>query len=81
MLERVGQISNLKLQVAFVLAPAVVLDGRKKPSLKYVADFVYQRGGSTVIEDSKSPHLRKHPVYRNKKHLMSSVLGLEISEV
>lgn len=81
MLQRVGVISDLRLQVPFELQPAVVLDGRKKPALRYFADFVYQQDGRQVIEDAKSPHLRKHPVYRNKKHLMMSVLGLAIVEV
>ncbi|WP_218043407.1 DUF1064 domain-containing protein [Oryzomonas rubra] len=80
-LERAGVISELKLQVWFVLAPAVVLDGRKKPELRYRADFTYRQDGRLVIEDSKSPHLRKNPTYRSKKHLMATVLGLEIHEV
>jgi len=80
MLERVGQIKNLELQVPFVLVPSVVLNGRKKPDLKYVCDFQYVRDGVVVVEDAKSPHLRKHPVYRGKKHLMMSVFGIEILE-
>jgi hypothetical protein len=81
MLQRAGVISDLKLQVPFELQPVVVLDGRRKKAMNYVADFVYQQNGQQVIEDSKSPHLRKHPVYRQKKHLMMSVLGLAIREV
>lgn len=80
-MERAGVISGLKLQVAFVLQDSVVLDGRKKPALRYVADFVYLQDSVRVIEDAKSPHLRKHPTYRAKKHLMASVLGLSIREV
>lgn len=81
MLQRAGVISGLKHQVSFVLQPAVVLDGRRKPEMRYIADFVYCQDGMEVIEDSKSPHLRKHPIYRNKKHLMKSVLGLDIIEM
>ena len=81
MLERAGVISDLRLQVPFELQPAVVLDGRKKSALRYIADFTYWQDGVQRIEDSKSPHLRKHPVFRMKKHLMLSVLGLEIQEV
>ena len=76
MLERSGVITDVKTQVSFVLAPAVVLDGRRKPELRYRADFVYRENGKQVIVDAKSPHLRKNPVYRNKKHLMATVLGL-----
>jgi hypothetical protein len=81
MLQRVGVISGLRLQVPFVLQPAVLLDGKKKRELKYLADFVYLQDGREIVEDSKSPHLRKHPVFRLKKHLMQSVLGLAITEV
>jgi hypothetical protein len=81
MLQRAGMISDLKLQVPFVLQPAVVLDGRKKPALRYFADFTYLERGRLVIEDAKSPHLRKHPVYRLKKHLLKTTFGLDISEV
>jgi hypothetical protein len=81
MLLRAGMISDLKLQVPFVLQPAVVLDGRKKPALRYFADFTYLENGVFVVCDAKSPHLRKNSVYRAKKHLMKSVLDLDILEV
>lgn len=81
MLERVGAITDLKLQPVFVLAPAVVLNGRKKSELRYRADFSYIEKGQYVIVDAKSPHLRKHPVYRAKKHLLATVLGLYVLEV
>lgn len=77
-----GAITDLRRQVPYVLQLAVVLDGRKKPCLKYVADFVYKRcDGVEIIEDTKSPYLRKHQTYRLKKHLMASVLGLSIVEI
>src|SRR5271157_4200451 len=41
LLELAGKISSLTLQKTFELAPAVYLHGRKKPALRYVADFVY----------------------------------------
>lgn len=49
--------------------------------MKYVADFVYQANGQTVVEDVKSAATRKLAVYRLKKHLMMSVHGLEVVEV
>jgi hypothetical protein len=58
----------------------VVLDGKTKPAVRYIADFVYIRDGRQVVEDAKSPHLRKDPVYRLKKHLMKSVHGIDIVE-
>jgi hypothetical protein len=79
-LERAGRIKDLQLQPVFVLAPAVVLDGRKKPALRYVADFSYVDLATCkrVIEDVKG---MATPVYRIKRHLMKTVLGLEVKEV
>ena len=77
-----GQIKDLRMQVAFVLAAAVELDGRKRPALKYVADFVYDDVTSSntirVVEDSKGFRTAD---YRIKRHLMMSVHGIEVKEV
>lgn len=85
LLEKAGEISNLKLQVPYKLVESVYLDGRKKPPIRYVADFVYwistDKDYFTVVEDAKSPHLRKNQAYRMKKHLMKAVHGFEITEV
>ncbi|OJA82927.1 hypothetical protein BGV71_14245 [Burkholderia ubonensis] len=72
-----GEISNLERQVVFVLADPVVIDGRKRPALRYIADFVYERDGATVIEDVKG---RITEGYRIKRHLMAS-RGLMITEI
>jgi hypothetical protein len=78
LMQKAGIISNLELQVPFILAPSCVLDGRKKPPLKYIADFVYDENGCAVICDVKG---KITPLYRVKKHLMKTVLGLEINEI
>jgi hypothetical protein len=72
-----GEISDLELQVPFILAEPVVIAGRKRPALRYVADFVYEQGGETVIEDVKG---RVTEGYRIKRHLMAA-RGLVIKEV
>ncbi|SPB16506.1 gp72 [Caballeronia novacaledonica] len=72
-----GEISDLQLQVPFVLAEPVVIAGRKRPALRYVADFVYEQGGAQVIEDVKG---RVTEGYRIKRHLMAA-RGLTIVEV
>lgn len=72
-----GEISELELQVPFVLAEPVVIAGRKRPALRYVADFVYERDGRTVIEDVKG---RVTEGYRIKRHLMAA-RGLNIVEI
>lgn len=78
-----GLIEGLKTQVAFVLAEAVKFEDepRKKPAIRYVADFTYLLDNVLVVEDVKSAMTRKLPTYRIKKHLMKSVHGLEIKEV
>lgn len=72
-----GEISNLELQVPFVLAEPVVVGGRKRPALRYVADFVYDRNGEQVIEDVKG---RITEGYRIKRHPMAA-RGLTIVEI
>ena len=81
LLQRAGQIQDLQMQVVFVLVESVVLDGKKKPDMRYIADFVYVQGGLKIIEDVKSLATRKLAAYRQKKHLMMSVHGIEIQEV
>ena len=83
LLERVGEIQDLQTQYSFVLADSVKFESepRRKPAVKYVADFVYQENGQMVVEDVKSEMTRKLAVYRLKKHLMKSVHGIEIKEI
>ncbi|AGW94618.1 hypothetical protein N234_31715 [Ralstonia pickettii DTP0602] len=77
-LQRAGQISQLERQVVFILAPAVFIGGRKRPPLRYVADFTYVEQGATVktIEDVKG---KVTEGYRIKRHLMAA-LGFEVKE-
>ncbi len=70
-------ISDLKLQVPFELAPSVIVAGRKKPALRFVADFVYHENGKQVVEDVKGVLT---DVYKIKRHLMKSIHNIEIYE-
>lgn len=81
LMQRAGQIQDLQLQVVFVLVESVVLDGRKKPAMRYIADFTYVQGGLKIVEDVKSCATRRLPAYRQKKHLLKVVHGLDIQEV
>lgn len=78
-------ISNLQRQVVFELAPATNLHGEKrmKSALRYVCDFQYFDNTllKTVVEDVKSPSTRKTALYRAKKHLMKTQLGLDVIEI
>ena len=79
-LAKSGQITQLRRQVVFELAPAVRLKGRKKPALRYVADFVWVDAatGEQVVEDVKGAVT---DVWRIKQHLMMSVHGIEVKEI
>lgn len=78
MLEAAGRISNLTLQPSFELAPAVTIQGKKKRALTYRADFQYTEKGKIVVVDVKG---MKTDVYILKRHLMKSVLGIDILEI
>lgn len=68
-LEAAGIISELRLQVPFVICPRI--EGVKgSRARKYVADFTYKEGGRAIIEDVKSAITRKNPVYTLKKQLV-----------
>lgn len=68
LLQRAGVIKNLQRQVKYVLIPAQyesyerygkngqrLKDGRKliERECAYIADFVYEEDGKTVVEDTK----------------------------
>lgn len=74
LLERIGQISDLKRQVRYPL----VVNGVH--IAVYVADFVYTRDDNLIVEDVKSPATKKIPTYRMKKSLMFALFGIDILE-
>lgn len=76
-LERAGYICGLERQPVYVLAPAVMIGGRKKPALRYKADFRYwdHEAERMIIEDVKGVVT---PLFRVKQHLMATVHGIEV---
>ena len=84
LLQRAGEIRDLRVQVRYELAPAVRYEGAKRltPALCYWADAVYfdVRKGCEIIEDTKSEGTKDVRVYLMKKHLMKALLGLDIFE-
>jgi len=52
LLEKVGEISDLRRQVKFPLC-TIDENGLRKTVAHYIADFVYTREGAQVIEDYK----------------------------
>ena len=75
---RLGEISDLRRQVVFELAPAVVIQGRKRQPLRYIADMTYTEDGKQVVADVKGAIT---DAFRIKRHLMMSVHGIEIREI
>ncbi len=68
MLQRGGQIQNLRRQVKFEIVPKK--NGVKRTRF-YIADFVYERpDGKKVIEDVKSKITKQNPVYTLKRDLV-----------
>lgn len=77
LLERGKVISDLQLQVPFVLAPSVIVAGRKRPPLRYIADFTYFEAGKFVVEDVKGTLTN---LYKAKRHLLKCVHNIDILE-
>jgi hypothetical protein len=76
LLERAGQIVDLRVQ------PEFELDVKGVRVCKYRADFAYrEHGGSTVVEDVKSPITAKNPTYRIKSKLLYAIYGIQVREV
>lgn len=79
LMQRAGVISDLKMQVPFELIPAQRIDGKVvERAVNYIADFVYQEKGQTVVEDTKG---FKTKDYILKRKLMLWVHGIRIREV
>lgn len=79
-----GEIYGLEHHTKFELAPKTKVDGEKraKPAIRYFADFTYYNPvGDYIVEDVKSVATRKLASYRTKKHLMKTVLNIDVREV
>lgn len=89
LLQQAGEISDLRLQVKYTLIPAQrepdtigKRGGIKKGKLierecSYIADFVYQENGKTVVEDTKGVRTKEYII---KRKLMLWVHGIRIKE-
>lgn len=80
LMQRAGLISTLREQVKYVLIPTQRDSNGKllERECAYVADFVYDRNGVTVVEDTKG---FRTPEYRIKRKLMLQVHGIVIVEI
>ncbi len=88
LMEKAGQISNLRRQVEYPLLPTqretVIRKGVPKPGkviekgVVYTADFVYEENGETIVEDSKGVKARD---YILRRKMMLYFHGIRIREV
>lgn len=96
LLERAGEISDLRLQVKYVLIPAQrepdtvgakggVKKGRViEREVAYYADFVYRIAGTSdeVVEDVKGYRDgQAYALFKIKRKLMLYVYGIQVKEV
>lgn len=84
-----GLISDLELQKRYLLIPEIRLPDSVGPrggkirgkvlerAVYYVADFVYQQDGKTVVEDCKG---MRTDVYKIKRRLMQENYNITIKE-
>ena len=79
LLERAGQISDLKRQVKYELIPSQRVNGKVvERACTYVADFVYTENGKTIVEDTKGFRTKDYII---KRKLMLYVRGIQLQEV
>lgn len=94
LLEKAGQIENLRCQVKFQLLPSYIetyprysektgkrlKDGTRtiEKECSYIADFVYIENGETVVEDTKGFRTTEYII---KRKLMLWVHHIKIKEV
>ena len=77
--EQDGNISQLKLQVPFILQDKFKINGRTVREIKYLADFTFTNSeGQLEVWDAKG---YKTDVYSLKKKLFEYRYGVEIQEV
>lgn len=96
LLQRAGVISDLQRQVSFELIPAqyeeietTTKSGKKKTEKKlverkttYIADFVFNKDGKIVVEDTKGyKNGTSYAVFTIKRKLMYLKYGIKVREV
>ena len=78
LLQRAGEISDLRLQVPFELVPKQKDSrGRVIREIRYIADFFYMEKGKCIVEDAKGFKTKE---YELKKKLMKYFHNIEIKE-
>lgn len=85
LLERAGEIFDLRCQVPYELVPRQTrADGKREQPVRYIADFVYRQGRELVVEDVKGyadPKNAAYKLFTVKRKLMLQVYGITVKEV
>lgn len=79
-LQKAGEITELKHHVSFDLLPAQLVDGRKENPVRYEADFTYMKGGKLIVEDVKSGPTKTRE-YTIKRKLLLFFHKIAVTEV
>ena len=80
MLQKAGEIADLKHHVPFDLLPAQEINGRKERAVRYEADFTYMKGGKLVVEDVKGGPTKTRE-YTIKRKLLLFFHKIAVTEV
>lgn len=85
LLEKAGAITDLQMQVKYVLIPSQRINGKViERECAYKADFVYKENGETIVEDVKGyrdPASAGYAKFVIKRKLMLYVHGIRIREI
>lgn len=76
--EKDGVISNLRFQVEYLLKEGFKLENKKVRDIKYIADFVYNVGEKTYIEDFKG---KETNVFKLKKKLLLNLIKYDFKTI
>lgn len=82
LMQKAGEIADLKEQVKFELIPAQYINGKcAERAVTYIADFTYtDKSGNLIVEDAKGEGVRTEK-YIIKRKLMLYVYGIRVQEV
>lgn len=73
--EALGQIENLQCHVTF----PVRYDGALL--FRYIADFMYDKDGESVVEDVKGSAWTVTPVFKLKKRILAAMMNVHVREI
>lgn len=84
LLQRAGEITELKRQVRYLLLDTIRYKGKTYPKTYYIADFQFidSETGKTKVIDIKSEATRKDKTYRLKiKMLLNKYPDIDFDEI